>query len=158
MDEDGFWFLHGRYDDTLNIAGKRIGLVTTATVYDATPAAFSINAKSRRDSQALVSLYLALEPDVLMGGGADYFLPAGTGGGNGSITIGSTTVTSPNNVNLPASGIGGFDASSIGLTLVNDSLTALLNLEISALEQEGRGKIISSPRVITADKINRYMT
>jgi alkaline phosphatase len=43
-------------------AGKRIGLVTTATVYDATPAAFSINAKSRRDSQALVDLYLALEP------------------------------------------------------------------------------------------------
>lgn len=62
-------------------AGKRIGLVTTATVYDATPAAFSINAKSRRDSQALVDLYLALEPDVLMGGGADYFLPAGTPGG-----------------------------------------------------------------------------
>jgi alkaline phosphatase len=62
-------------------AGKRIGLVTTATVYDATPAAFSINAKSRRDSQALVDLYLALGPDVLMGGGADYFLPAGTPGG-----------------------------------------------------------------------------
>jgi len=62
-------------------AGKRIGLVTTATVYDATPAAFSINAKSRRDSQALVDLYLKLEPDVLLGGGADYFLPAGTPGG-----------------------------------------------------------------------------
>jgi alkaline phosphatase len=62
-------------------ARKRIGLVTTATVYDATPAAFSINAKSRRDSQALVDLYLALEPDVLMGGGADFFLPAGTAGG-----------------------------------------------------------------------------
>ena len=62
-------------------AGKRIGLVTTATVYDATPAAFSINAKSRRDSQALVDLYLALEPDVLLGGGADYFLPASAPGG-----------------------------------------------------------------------------
>ena len=62
-------------------AGKRIGLVTTATVYDATPAAFSINAKSRRDSQVLVDLLFALEPDVLLGGGADYFLPAGTPGG-----------------------------------------------------------------------------
>lgn len=62
-------------------AGKRIGLVTTATVYDATPAAFSINAKSRRDSQVLVDLLAALEPDVLMGGGADYFLPTGTTGG-----------------------------------------------------------------------------
>ena len=57
--------------------GKRIGLVTTATVYDATPATFSLHAKSRRDSQALVDQYLALEPDLLMGGGADYFLPAG---------------------------------------------------------------------------------
>jgi alkaline phosphatase len=62
-------------------AGKRIGLVTTATVYDATPAAFSLNAKSRRDYQALVDQYLALEPDVLMGGGADFFLPAGAPGG-----------------------------------------------------------------------------
>ena len=62
-------------------AGKRMGLVTTATVYDATPAAFSINAKSRRDSQFLVDLLLALEPDVLMGGGAEYFLPAGSPGG-----------------------------------------------------------------------------
>ncbi|MGN6799660.1 MAG: AMP-binding protein, partial [Gaiellaceae bacterium] len=25
VDEDGFWFLHGRSDDTMNIAGKRIG-------------------------------------------------------------------------------------------------------------------------------------
>jgi acetyl-CoA synthetase len=25
IDEDGYWFLHGRSDDTLNIAGKRIG-------------------------------------------------------------------------------------------------------------------------------------
>jgi alkaline phosphatase len=62
-------------------AGKRIGMVTTATVYDATPAAFSVNAKSRRDYQGLVDQYLALEPDVLMGGGADYFLPAGAPGG-----------------------------------------------------------------------------
>jgi alkaline phosphatase len=62
-------------------AGKRIGLVTTATVYDATPAAFAINARSRRDSQVLVDLFFALEPDVLMGGGADYFLPTSARGG-----------------------------------------------------------------------------
>jgi alkaline phosphatase len=61
-------------------AGKRIGLVTTATVYDATPAAFAVNAKSRRDSQELVDLLYALEPDVLLGGGAEYFLSAAAGG------------------------------------------------------------------------------
>lgn len=62
-------------------AGKRIGLVTTATIYDATPAAFAVSAKSRRDSQALVDGLLALEPDVLLGGGADFFLPKGQPGG-----------------------------------------------------------------------------
>ena len=62
-------------------AGKRIGLVTTATVYDATPAAFAVHAKSRRDSQALVDQLLALEPDVLMGGGREYFLPEQAAGG-----------------------------------------------------------------------------
>ena len=61
--------------------GKRIGLVTTARVYDATPAALSLHAKSRWNSQALVDQYLALEPDVLLGGGADYFLPEGARGG-----------------------------------------------------------------------------
>ena len=61
--------------------GKRIGVVSTAPIYDATPAAFSMNSKSRRDSQALVDKYLMLEPDVLLGGGADYFLPEGVAGG-----------------------------------------------------------------------------
>ncbi len=62
-------------------SGKRIGLVTTATVHDATPAAFSVHAKSRGESQNIVDQYLALEPDVLLGGGADYFLPAAVAGG-----------------------------------------------------------------------------
>ena len=60
-------------------AGKRLGMVTTAQVYDATPAAFGINAKSRRDYQAIVESYLELEPDVLLGGGADFFLPPPAG-------------------------------------------------------------------------------
>ncbi len=61
--------------------GKRIGLISTSTVYDASPAAFSIHSKSRRDSQALVDKILALSPDVLLGGGADYFLPEKAPGG-----------------------------------------------------------------------------
>ncbi len=62
-------------------AGKRVGIVTTATVYDASPAAFSVHAKSRRDSQAIVDQYLTLGLDVILGGGRDFFLPAGTGEG-----------------------------------------------------------------------------
>ena len=61
--------------------GKRIGLVTTAAVHDASPAAFSVHARSRSDAQLIVDQYLAMEPDVLMGGGRDYFLPKGKPGG-----------------------------------------------------------------------------
>jgi type IV pilus assembly protein PilQ len=87
------------------------------------------------------------------GNGASFGTNTGGTGGAGSITVGPVTVNNPNNVNLPAAGLSGFNAGSIGLTLVNDSLTALLNLEISALEADGRGKIVSSPRVVTADKV-----
>jgi alkaline phosphatase len=62
-------------------AGKHTGLVTTATIFDASPAAFSVHSASRGNSQAIVDQYLALEPDVLLGGGAEYFLPAGPRGG-----------------------------------------------------------------------------
>ena len=62
-------------------SGKRIGLISTAPVYDASPAAFSVHAKSRRDSESIVNQYLQLEPDVLMGGGADFFLPNTVKGG-----------------------------------------------------------------------------
>jgi alkaline phosphatase len=62
-------------------AGKKIGLVTTAEIYDASPAAFSVHAKNRRESQSIVDQYLAMEPDVLLGGGSDYFLPRSAPGG-----------------------------------------------------------------------------
>jgi alkaline phosphatase len=55
--------------------GKRIGLVTTASVHDASPAAFSVHAKNRGDVQEIVDQYFTLEPDVLMGGGAKHFRP-----------------------------------------------------------------------------------
>jgi acetyl-CoA synthetase len=38
VDEDGYWFLHGRSDDTLNIAGKRIGPAEIESAIVAHPA------------------------------------------------------------------------------------------------------------------------
>lgn len=76
-------------------------------------------------------------------------LPGTTGGG----TTGGVSVINSNNVNLPAAGLGGFSPGSFNLTLFNSSLTRLINLELNALEADGRGKIISSPRVVTADKV-----
>lgn len=54
--------------------------------------------------------------------------------------------------NLPASGQNGFNAATLGLLLFNSSATRVLNLELSALEGDGNGRIVSSPRVITADQ------
>jgi type IV pilus assembly protein PilQ len=57
------------------------------------------------------------------------------------------------NVNLAANGIAGQQPGTIAISLFNQSLTKFVNLELTALEVEGRGKIISSPRVLTADNI-----
>ncbi len=56
-------------------------------------------------------------------------------------------------VNLPAQTIGGARPGAFSAIVFNDSLTRFLNLEVQALQAEGRGRIVSSPRVITADQI-----
>lgn len=71
---------------------------------------------------------------------------------------GQATVTSgsyiPNSyfLNMPAAAIGGVSPASIALSLFGSSSNRFLNLELSALEADGKGKIISSPRVITSDQ------
>jgi type IV pilus assembly protein PilQ len=56
-------------------------------------------------------------------------------------------------VNLPAQAIGGVQPGIFSFLLFNNRGTRFLNLELSALQADGRGKIISSPRVITADQV-----
>ncbi|SFU65022.1 type IV pilus assembly protein PilQ [Polaromonas sp. YR568] len=56
-------------------------------------------------------------------------------------------------LNLPAVGQNGFAASTFALSLFNSSMTRLLNLEISASEADGKTKVVSSPRIITADQV-----
>jgi type IV pilus assembly protein PilQ len=58
-------------------------------------------------------------------------------------------------INLPANtstGFGGASAATIALSLFGATANRFLNLELSALEAEGKGNIVSSPRVITADQ------
>jgi type IV pilus assembly protein PilQ len=52
------------------------------------------------------------------------------------------------NVNLPVPGAFG----TVAMTLLNLGNGNVVNLELSALEADRRGKVVSSPRVITADK------
>lgn len=53
---------------------------------------------------------------------------------------------------LAAHPIGGFEAATAGLTLFVAGASRLLDLELSALESQGRGQIVSRPRVVTADR------
>ena len=55
-------------------------------------------------------------------------------------------------INLPAAGIGGLDAGSMAVSLFSAVANRALNLELSALEADGDGKIISAPRIVTADQ------
>lgn len=56
-------------------------------------------------------------------------------------------------VNLPSTGAGGFAPAAFAVSLFSSAANRFLNLEISALEADGRGKIVSSPRVVTADQV-----
>lgn len=88
----------------------------------------------------------------------------GLGGGN-RVAIGSSysnavassgaggiTNALGNFVNLPAQALGGYDPSSFAISIFNSAANRFLNLEISALEADGKGKVVSSPRVVTADQ------
>jgi len=80
---------------------------------------------------------------------------SGTVDDSSSIVSAGTMTSNSNglNVNLPTGGVGSFKAGSIGLTLAKLGTNGgLLNLELSALEQEGKGKVISNPRIITANQ------
>ncbi len=68
-------------------------------------------------------------------------------------TTASTFIPDSMFVNMPAPGIGGVSPGQFSLILMNDAMTRFLNLEISALQADGKGKIVSSPRVITADNV-----
>jgi type IV pilus assembly protein PilQ len=88
-------------------------------------------------------------------GAADLSSQLGAGSLQGTSLQGlgqSTPINNTNFVNLPAANISGANAASFAISLFGSSLTRFVNLEISALEADQRGKVVSSPRVLTADQ------
>jgi type IV pilus assembly protein PilQ len=101
--------------------------------------------------------------------GADSFKPLDIGGGRASVggnyeavgyqtgqVAGKAPYTDTQLVNFPAqAGIvsSTATAATFALSLFSASASRFLNLELSALEEDGSGRIISSPRVITADQV-----
>lgn len=77
----------------------------------------------------------------------------GVGQITGQTPESGTGYTNSTLVNLPAAGINGANPSSIAFSLFSSAANRFLNLELSALEADGKGKIISSPRVVTEDNV-----
>jgi type IV pilus assembly protein PilQ len=61
---------------------------------------------------------------------------------------GTTMPANTPNVNLPSAGTAG----TFSMLLFNSSASKLLSVELTALETDSKGKIISSPRVVTSDQ------
>jgi type IV pilus assembly protein PilQ len=61
---------------------------------------------------------------------------------------GTTMPANLPNVNLPSAGTAG----AFSMLLFNNSLSKLLSVELTALETDSQGKVISSPRVVTSDQ------
>jgi type IV pilus assembly protein PilQ len=100
---------------------------------------------------------------VRLGAGGPSF---GVGGGSRAVagptydavtaqrTAGGSSSAASNTpfVNLPSAGVSGLPAATFGVSIFNSAGTRFLNLELSALEADGKGRLVSSPRIVTADK------
>ena len=69
-----------------------------------------------------------------------------------AVTTAGSFVPNTQFVNLPAGSIGGSAPGSVAVSIFSVGALRFLNMELSALEADGKGKIISSPRVVTADQ------
>ncbi|CAM3923542.1 type IV pilus secretin PilQ [Roseateles saccharophilus] len=92
-------------------------------------------------------------------GGGNYVTIGGNYNGVGSQTNQGVTANYNNTqfINLPANvssdSFSGGTAAQIALSLFSATANRFLNLELSALESDGKGKVVSSPRIITADQV-----
>ena len=87
------------------------------------------------------------------GGAGEGFVTTGDADAVSSILDGAPPGNGRFNVNLP----GNNSFGSIGLALAKLPLGTLLELELSAMQAEGTGEVVSSPRVITANQHEAYI-
>ena len=99
-----------------------------------------------------------LQSNPISRGSASLVSPFVIPPGNTSIGFASTLPAGAQpeqmNVNLPVVGAAG----SLALSILNLGSGNLVNMELSALEADNRGKVVSSPRVITSDKRKAVIT
>ena len=89
-----------------------------------------------------------------LSGAADLSSQLGGENGTGEV-LGLGKATALDNTNFfsfPAGGINGTNPASLAISLFGSSLSRFINLELSALEADQRGKVVSSPRVLTSSQ------
>jgi len=86
-------------------------------------------------------------------GTGDGFALSGNASGIQDLLNGDSVDNGRFNVNLPGSNAAG----SLGVALAKLPFGTLLELELSAMQAEGTGEVISSPRVITANQHEAYI-
>jgi len=57
------------------------------------------------------------------------------------------------NLDLAGTGLAGFNPATLAATLISKNAARLLQMELSALESDGQGKILSNPRIMTGDQV-----
>jgi type IV pilus assembly protein PilQ len=83
----------------------------------------------------------------------------GTGANSGALGSGINDPVDPssgNVVNLPAAGLSGFDPFTLGLIYQNLG-DVLLNVQLTALQDQGKLNILSSPSITTLDNQTAYI-
>lgn len=84
---------------------------------------------------------------IAFGGSYDAVSATTTEGAAGLLNTGNSTF-----VNLPAAAVLGMQPANFAISLFNSAANRFLNLELSAMEADGKGRVVSSPRVVTADQ------
>lgn len=90
-----------------------------------------------------------LSGDTRAAFGTNYGNAVATSGAGGTTDTSGQFFTMPAVVNYPALS----SPAAFAVSIFNASANRFLNLEISALEADGKGKVVSSPRVVTADQV-----
>jgi len=100
--------------------------------------------------------YNSLNTQIPGGGNPARNLNANIGSdiASNTATLGRNAIAAPTQqVNLPATGLNGFNPGTFSLLLFNNAFTRIISAEISAMEADGKGKTVSSPRVLTSDGV-----
>lgn len=87
-----------------------------------------------------------------LGGGNRVAIGTGYDNAVNSSGFGSAVNVGGTFVNLPASVSSVPSVGTFALSIFNSAANRFLSLELSAMEADGQGKIVSSPRLITADQ------